>query len=109
MKKLLLIPVLLLSCCCGDTLTEEQLENSSLIKKFEIVFHHTENCNGHSLWFGKADFQLDGHDMWYICPENGQSGESKILHSPDCEKCKSGIKEEIPSILDEPKTDYWGW
>lgn len=108
MKKLLLIPILFLSCCC-DTLSEEQLENSSLVKKFEVGFHHTENCDGHSLLFGKVEFQLEGHDMWYIRSEDSKTSTVHILHSPDCEKCKARNKEEIPSILDEPKSDYWGW
>lgn len=108
MKKLLFIVVLLLSCCCGEPLTDEQLQEVGLVRKFEVKYRHTENCKGHKIRFGKVDFQLDGHDMWYITDESQVDAGPFILHSPDCEKCKNE-KEKPESIIESSVSDYWGW
>lgn len=83
-----------------------------LIKKSYIQAHHTENCSGHNLVIGRIDFEQEGHDMWmFIRDGNGNSVANSsivsIVHSPNCKKCNPD-KEEIP-IVEEKKSDYWGW
>ena len=97
---LVIIGIILVGCCASN---EYNPDNSVLIKKIHLQYHHSENCNGHQATLEKIVFEDEGHTMWLYWINNSIA----IIDSPDCKICHP---KEPESILEEtPKSDYWGW
>ena len=90
MKKFLLLIALVLFSCSSD---RPDSKAGALVTKFDVIYHHTENCTGHQLRYQKMDCQIDGHDMWCIARDDSNSWQ--FVHSPDCKKCKGEEPSEI--------------
>ena len=98
MKKFILLIVLVLFSCSSD---RPDSKAGSLVTKFDLVYHHTENCTGHQLRCQKIDCQVDGHDMWCFAVNGGYDWQ--FVHSPDCRKCKG----EEPSDISKKSIFDW--
>ena len=106
MRKWLLsiIGIVVLGCCPAPSTTNPNSPNDSqLVKKISLNFHHTENCSGHEVTISKITFEDEGHTMWMYWYDDCIT----IIDSPDCKICHP---KKSSSILDEaPKSDYWDW
>lgn len=109
MKKFLLLLSLLLCSCSPDIIIPSDAD-VALMKRFETTFYHKKNCKGHTLEWGKEDFNIDGHDMWFIyCMDGLDVVKPFILHSPDCKKCNGGETSTEHTVPNQTENNDWGW
>ena len=103
MRKWLLVIIGIVVLGCGPAPSTTNSNDSHLVKKIYLNYHHTENCSGHHAKLSKITFEDEGHTMWMYWYE----GSITIIDSPDCPICHPKKPE---SILEEtPESDYWGW